>query len=171
MVINKRIFKIISCILGINTNKELDWIKSCVISMDMRVIIVSIFVFLLMGNTETKISLDSVLKKFSWKKRVVLLIAEDSDTELINGVDVFFKEEICRNIDRNLELYKIIGSQISQYEIPEKFRQKRGMWLIGYDGYDKAYSSDLSLLEELYQIIDKMPIRQNEMLNGVSSCD
>tara|TARA_Y100001970_G_scaffold159346_1_gene194946 strand:+ start:230 stop:604 length:375 start_codon:yes stop_codon:yes gene_type:complete len=124
-----------------------------------------------MGNTETKISLDSVLKKFSWKKRVVLLIAEDSDTELINGVDVFFKEEICRNIDRNLELYKIIGSQISQYEIPEKFRQKRGMWLIGYDGYDKAYSSDLSLLEELYQIIDKMPIRQNEMLNGVSSCD
>ena len=137
----------------------------------MRVIIVSIFVFLLMGNTETKISLDSVLKKFSWKKRVVLLIAEDSDTELINGVDVFFKEEICRNIDRNLELYKIIGSQISQYEIPEKFRQKRGMWLIGYDGYDKAYSSDLSLLEYLYQIIDKMPIRQNEMLNGVSSCD
>ena len=43
--------------------------------------------------------------------------------------------------------------------------------IIGYDGYDKAYSSDLSLLEDLYQIIDKMPVRQNEMLNGVSSCD
>ena len=139
--------------------------------MDMRVIIVGIFVFLLMGNTESKISLDSVLKKFSWKKRVVLLIAEESDKELINGVDIFFKEEVCRNIDRKLELYKIIGSQISEYEIPEKFRQKRGLWLIGYDGYDKAYSSDLSLLEDLYQIIDKMPIRQNEMLNGVSSCD
>ena len=139
--------------------------------MDMRVIIVGIFVFLLMGNTESKISLDSVLKKFSWKKRVVLLIAEDSDTELINGVDVFFREEVCRNVDRNLELYKIIGSQISEYEIPEKFRQKRGLWLTGYDGYDKAYSSDLSLLEDLYQIIDKMPVRQNEMLNGVSSCD
>ena len=153
------------------TNKELDWIKSCVISMDMRVIIVGIFVFLLMGNTESKILLDSVLKKFSWKKRVVLLIAEESDKELINGVDIFFKEEVCRNIDRKLELYKIIGSQISEYEIPEKFRQKRGLWLIGYDGYDKAYSSDLSLLGDLYQIIDKMPIRQNEMLNGVSSCD
>ena len=153
------------------TNKELDWIKSCVISMDMRVIIVGIFVFLLMGNTESKISLDSVLNKFSWKKRVVLLIAEESDKELINGVDIFFKEEVCRNIDRNLQLYKIIGSQISEYEIPEKFRQKRGLWLIGYDGYDKAYSSDLSLLEDLYQIIDKMPVRQNEMLNGVSSCD
>ena len=153
------------------TNKELDWIKSCVISMDMRVIIVGIFVFLLMGNTESKISLDSVLKKFSWKKRVVLLIAEDSDKELINGADIFFKEEVCRNIDRNLELYKIIGSQISEYEIPVKFNKKRGIWLIGYDGYDKAYSSDLSLLEDLYQIIDKMPVRQNEMLNGVSSCD
>ena len=78
--------------------------------MDMRVIIVGIFVFLLMGNTESKISLDSVLKKFSWKKRVVLLIAEDSDTELINGVDVFFREEVCRNVDRNLQLYKITVS-------------------------------------------------------------
>ena len=139
--------------------------------MDMRVIIVGIFVFLLMGNTESKISLDSVLNKFSWKKRVVLLIAEESDKELINGVDIFFKEEVCRNIDRNLQLYKIIGSQISEYEIPEKFRQKRGLWLIGYDGYDKAYSSDLSLLEDLYQIIDKMPVRQNEMLRQNSRCD
>ena len=161
----------VSYISQIYTNKELDWIKSCVISMDMRVIIVGILVFLLMGNTESKISLDSVLKKFSWKKRVVLLIAEDSDKELINGVDVFFREEVCRNIDRNLELYKIIGSQISKYQIPEKFNKKRGIWLIGYDGYDKAYSSDLSLLEDLYDIIDKMPVRQNEMLNGVSSCD
>ena len=67
--------------------------------------------------------------------------------------------------------YKIIGSQISEYQIPERFNKKRGIWLIGYDGYDKAYSSDLSLLEDLYDIIDKMPIRQNEMLNGVSSCD
>ena len=153
------------------TNKELDWIKSCVISMDMRVIIVGIFVFLLMGNTESKISLDSVLKKFSWKKRVVLLIAEEGDKELINGADIFFKEEVCRNIDRNLELYKIIGSQISEYQIPERFDKKRGIWLIGYDGYDKAYSSDLSLLADLYDIIDKMPVRQNEMLNGVSRCD
>ena len=161
----------VSYISQIYTNKELDWIKSCVISMDMRVIIVGILVFLLMGNTESKISLDSVLKKFSWKKRVVLLIAEDSDKELINGVDVFFREEVCRNIDRNLELYKIIGSQISKYQIPEKFNKKRGIWLIGYDGYDKAYSSDLSLLEDLYDIVDKMPIRRNEMLNGVSSCD
>tara|TARA_Y100000739_G_C20337620_1_gene341826 strand:- start:7 stop:513 length:507 start_codon:yes stop_codon:yes gene_type:complete len=163
--------KLNSYILNMFTNKELDWIKSCVISMDMRVIIVGIFVFLLMGNTESKISLDSVLKKFSWKKRVVLLIAEESDKELINGADIFFKEEVCRNIDRNLELYKIIGSQISEYQIPERFNKKRGIWLIGYDGYDKAYSSDLSLLADLYDIIDKMPVRQNEMLNGVSSCD
>ena len=127
--------------------------------------------FLIMGNTESKISLDSVLEKLSWEKRVVLLIAEDSDIELINGVDVFFKEEVCRNIDRNLELYKIIGGQISKYQIPEKFNKKRGIWLIGYDGYEKAYSSDLSLLKDLYDIIDKMPVRQNEMLNGVSSCD
>ena len=124
-----------------------------------------------MGNSSSLISLDKIMSNFEWKKRVLLLIADDGDINLIRGVDSFFKEEACQNKDRNIELYKIIGDEIRKFKIPRRYKGKKGIWLIGYDGGDKAYSRDLSLLNKLYEIVDKMPIRRNEMLNQDSECD
>ena len=124
-----------------------------------------------MGNSNSLISLNKVISNFEWEKRLLLLIAEDEDINLIRGVDYFFKKEACQNKDRNIVLYKIIGDEIRRYKIPSRYEGKRGIWLIGYDGGDKAYSRDLSLLNKLYNIVDKMPIRQNEMLNQNLKCD
>jgi len=124
-----------------------------------------------MGNSSSLISLDKIISNFEWKKRILLLIADDGDINLIRGVDSFFKEEACQNKDRNIELYKIIGDEIRKFKIPRRYKGKKGIWLIGYDGGDKAYSRDLSLLNKLYDIVDKMPIRRNEMLNQDSECD
>ena len=124
-----------------------------------------------MGNSSSLISLDKIMSNFEWKKRVLLLIADDGDINLIRGVDSFFNEEACQNKDRNIELYKIIGDEIRKFKIPRRYKGKKGIWLIGYDGSDKAYSRDLSLLNKLYDIVDKMPIRRNEMLNQDSECD
>ena len=124
-----------------------------------------------MGNSSSLISLDKIMSNFEWKKRVLLLIADDGDINLIRGVDSFFNEEACQNKDRNIELYKIIGDEIRKFKIPRRYKGKKGIWLIGYDGGDKAYSRDLSLLNKLYDIVDKMPIRRNEMLNQDSECD
>ena len=124
-----------------------------------------------MGNSSSLISLDKIMSNFEWKKRILLLIADDGDINLIRGVDSFFKEEACQNKDRNIELYKIIGDEIRKFKIPRRYKGKKGIWLIGYDGGDKAYSRDLSLLNKLYDIVDKMPIRRNEMLNQDSECD
>jgi len=126
---------------------------------------------LIMGNSNSLISLDKTIGNFEWKKRILLLITDDEDINLIRGVDYFFKEEACQNKDRNIELYKIIGDEIRKYKIPRRYEGKKGIWLIGYDGGDKAYSRDLSLLNQLYDIVDEMPIRQNEMLNQDSKCD
>ena len=124
-----------------------------------------------MGNSSSLISLDKIISNFEWEKRILLLIADDGDTNLIRGVDSFFKEEACQNKDRNIELYKIIGDEIRKFKIPSRYKGKKGIWLIGYDGGNKAYSRDLSLLNKLYDIVDKMPIRRNEMLNQDSECD
>jgi len=124
-----------------------------------------------MGNSSSLISLDKIISNFEWKKRILLLIADDGDINLIRGVDSFFKEEACQNKDRNIELYKIIGDEIRKFKIPRRYKGKKGIWLIGYDGGDKAYSRDISLLNKLYDIVDKMPIRRNEMLNQDSECD
>ena len=124
-----------------------------------------------MGNSSSLISLDKIISNFEWEKRILLLIADDGDINLIRGVDSFFKEEACQNKDRNIELYKIIGDEIRKFKIPRRYKGKKGIWLIGYDGGDKAYSRGLSLHNKLYDIVDKMPIRRNEMLNQDSECD
>jgi|TARA_B110000263_G_C15121588_1_gene424579 hypothetical protein len=126
---------------------------------------------LIMGNSNSLLSLDKMINKFGWEKRIVLLIADNEDVNLIRGVESFFKEGACQNRNRNLELYKIIGDEITKYKIPKRYEGRRGIWLIGYDRGDKAYSRDLSLLNQLYEIIDEMPIRQNEMLHQDSRCD
>ena len=130
-----------------------------------------IMTVLIMGNSNSRLSLDQIINNFEWKKRVVLLIAKKDDLELIRGVEYFFKKGACQNADRNLELYKIIGNEITKYNVPSRYDGRTGIWLIGYDGGDKAYSKDLSLLDQLYEIIDEMPIRQNEMLQQNSRCD
>jgi hypothetical protein len=124
-----------------------------------------------MGNSNSQIPLDEMLSQFQWKKRILLLITDEEDIKLINGVNAFFNEEMCQNKNRNLELFKIVGDEISKYKIPRKYVGKKGVWLIGYDGGDKAYSRDLSLLNQLYDIIDKMPIRLNEMANENLNCN
>ena len=124
-----------------------------------------------MGNSNSLISLNKIISNFEWEKRLLLLIAEDEDINLIRGVDYFFKKEACQNKDRNIVLYKIIGDEIRRYKIPSRYEGKRGIWLIGYDGSDKAYSRDFSLLNRLHEIIDEMPIRQTEMLHQDARCE
>ena len=124
-----------------------------------------------MGNTNALLSLDKIISNFGWEKRIVLLIADNEDIKLIRGVESFFKKEVCENKSRNLALYKIIGDEITKYKIPKRYEGRRGIWLIGYDGGDKAYSRDLALLNQLYEIIDEMPVRQSEMLRQESRCD
>jgi hypothetical protein len=137
----------------------------------IRIITLFFFTALIMGNSNFQIPLDEMLSQFQWKKRILLLITDEEDIKLINGVNAFFNEEMCQNKNRNLELFKIVGDEISKYKIPRKYVGKKGVWLIGYDGGDKAYSRDLSLLNQLYDIIDKMPIRLNEMANENLNCN
>ena len=72
---------------------------------------------------------------------------------------------------RNIELYRIIGNELNKYKIPKRYKGKKGIWLIGYDGLDKAYSNDLSLLNRLHDIVDKMPMRRIEMLSRDYNCE
>ena len=124
-----------------------------------------------MGNSHSLLSLEQKISNFKWEKRLVLLIAKDKDINLVRGVESFFKERACQNKNRDLELYKIIGNEITKYNVPSRYEGRTGIWLIGLDGSEKAYSNDLSVLDQLYEIIDEMPIRKNEMLQQTARCD
>ena len=125
--------------------------------------------FPVMSNSSVKIDLEDYINSFSWDKRIVLFIAKDID--FINETDDFFKTNSCENEERNLKYIRIVGDDIDKYTIPDRYKNKYGLWLIGYDGGDKSYSNDTSLLKEIHNIIDTMPIRKSEMTDQKEKCN
>ena len=124
-----------------------------------------------MSSSTTKISLEDYINSFSWDRRIVLLISEESNLNVINETDNFFNRNSCENEERNLEYIRIVGDDINKYIIPDRYKNKYGIWLIGYDGGDKSYSTDASLLKEIHNIIDTMPIRKTEMAEQNKKCN
>ena len=124
-----------------------------------------------MSNSITKINLEDYISSFSWNKRIVLFIIKEKYIHLIKETDDFFKRNICENEARNLYYIRIVGDDINKYIIPDRYKNKYGIWLIGSDGGDKSYSNDTSLLKEVHNIIDTMPIRQSEMTGKNEKCN
>jgi hypothetical protein len=125
--------------------------------------------FPIMSNSSVKINLEEYINSFSWDKRIVLFITKD--IHFINETDDFFKTNSCENEERNLKYIRIVGDDINKYIIPDRYKNKYGLWLIGYDGGDKSYSNDTSLLKELHNIIDTMTIRKIEMTEQNEKCN
>ena len=118
------------------------------------------------SNSSEKIDLQKQIQSFSWNKRIVLFITKGKYIHFINEVDDFFKKYRCENEIRNLEYVKIVGDEVNNYIFPDKYKDKYGIWLIGYDGQVKGHSKDISLLKKIHHLIDKMPIRKKEMIDS-----
>ena len=129
------------------------------------------FMSISMSYASEKIILEDYINSFAWEKRIVLFISKSKYVYFINETDNFFKKNKCENNNRNLKYIRIVGDEVKKYNISEKFKNKYGMWLIGYDGQIKSYSSDISLLKEIYNIVDKMPLRKKEILEQKIKCD
>ena len=129
------------------------------------------FMSISMSYASEKIILEDYINSFAWEKRIVLFISKSKYVYFINETDNFFKKNKCENDNRNLKYIRIVGDEVKKYNISEKFKNKYGMWLIGYDGQIKSYSSDISLLKEIYNVVDKMPLRKNEILEQKIKCD
>ena len=117
-----------------------------------------------------KNSLHNTLENYKWKKRILLVITKEEDTGLINEVDKFFINQKCKNDERNLELLKIKKDNNYYIKSTSYFKDKTGIWLIGYDGNIKEYTEDNTLLSNLHKLIDNMPIRKDEMKKFKKSC-
>ena len=129
------------------------------------------FMSISMSYASEKIILEDYINSFAWEKRIVLFISKSKYVYFINETDNFFKKNKCENDNRTLKYIRIVGDEVKKYNISEKFKNKYGMWLIGYDGQIKSYSSDISLLKEIYNIVDKMPLRKKEILEQKIKCD
>jgi len=132
-------------------------------------LLLTLLMFPTISNSSAKINLEDYINSFSWNKRIVLFITKD--IHFINKTDNFFKTNSCKNEERNLKYIRIVGEDINKYNIPDRYKNKYGIWLIGYDGRDKSYSIDTSLLKGIHNIIDTMPIRKSEMTEQNEKCN
>ena len=134
-------------------------------------LLLTLLIFPTISNSSIKINLDDYINSFSWNKRIVLFIIKEKYIHFINETDNFFKRNSCENESRNLKYIRIVGNDISKYIIPNRYNNKYGIWLIGYDGGDKSYSTDTSLLKEIHNIIDIMPMRKSGITEQNDKCN
>ena len=119
-----------------------------------------------MSNSTTKINLENYINSLLWEKRIVLFISKAKYVHFINETDDFFKNNSCENEARNLKYIRIVGDEINKYVMPDRYINKYGIWLIGYDSQVKGHSTDISLLKKIHHLIDDMPIRKREMIDS-----
>ena len=106
-----------------------------------------------------------VFDEYAWTNRLVIMITDKKNTDLEKQVRQFFESHVCDIDDRNLKLLHFHSNELAVTQLQKKHSQT-GLWLLGYDGSIKDFSLDEQLLNRLFQIIDGMPIRQDEMVSG-----
>ena len=116
--------------------------------------------------TANSVSLD----EYAWTNRLIILVTDKKSAGLKKQVEMFFEKHFCGVSDRNLKLLHFRSDRLAKTLLPKTIGSKTGMWLIGYDGLIKDFSEDRQLLDRLFQTIDTMPMRQNEIKNG-PACD
>ena len=110
------------------------------------------------------------LSEMSWKKRLLIVSYNQKEDQLLTRAKEFIFINKCELEDRNLEIIFYDKFKNKKFTTPKFLENKYGIWLIGYDGQVKSYSTDVSLLKEIHNIIDTMPIRKREATKENDKC-
>ncbi len=119
------------------------------------------------------------LNKHQWKNRVILIIANDLESETYASQTQEFKANNQEFEERKLIIYKVLPNKY-KIDIPEdnswvrdsKFYTKYNsnardfkIILIGLDGAVKLEQHQVLTTKELFSTIDSMPMRSSELRN------
>ena len=104
------------------------------------------------------------LSRYIWKNRIILTFADDQDHPDLIRLKAEMKENECEILNRDLLHFHFsnegkTGNQTTTND--QSFR----ILLIGKDGGIKYESNRSVSLIQLFELIDSMPMRQDEMLH------
>ena len=105
------------------------------------------------------------ISEFSWKKRLLVVSYEKKYDKIFTKTKKFISDNKCEIEDKNLEIIFYENFENKNYSKPEFINNKYGIWLIGYDGMIKDYSNDDKIFLRLFDLIDSMPMRKDEIIN------
>jgi len=123
----------------------------------MKYIILLIICFI---NSEIMAKQTSEL---SWEKRLLIISYKNEKDQIFTKTKKFISDNKCEIDDRNLEIIFFTKFKNEDFVTPDFIKNKFGIWLIGYDGIIKDYSSNDKIFLRLFNLIDSMPMRKMEM--------
>ena len=105
------------------------------------------------------------ISDLNWKKRVLIISYNNQSDELLTKTIKYISDNKCEIDDRNLEVIFFEKYKNKDFLTPKFINQKYGIWLLGYDGQIKNYSQDDKIFIRLFNLIDSMPMRKEEVKN------
>lgn len=146
-------------------------------SLFYKIIIVSFYIF----NCDSMSG--QLLNDYQWKNRIVILYTPDESNELYQNQLSEFLDQDEKLKERKILVCRVIKDkyQMTNYLKPKQdvnwkptdldFNSKHNpqeefeVNLIGLDGGVKLSQNKILKIEELYRIIDSMPMRSSEIRN------
>ena len=140
----------------------------------LKIIFIISCLFVLTGNSQN-------LEEHKWKNRVLIINTIDTTASNFTNQLKEFKDAFNKLKGRKLVIYQIINSEYTVVNYLNG-KRKRGtvsqdlkyflvnnnpfeVVLIGLDGTIKLRTNQILKKENLFSIIDSMPMRRNEMKN------
>ena len=102
------------------------------------------------------------LNQYLWKNRIILTFADDEDHPVLIKLKAEMKENECEIINRDL-LHFHFSNDHYFGKLTTTNDQSLRILLIGKDGGIKYESNRFVSLIQLFELIDSMPMRQDEM--------
>ena len=102
------------------------------------------------------------LSRYLWKNRIILTFADDEDHADLIRLKVEMKENNCEILNRDLLFFHFSNDGRTGNLITTNDKSFR-ILLIGKDGGIKYESNRSVSLIHLFELIDSMPMRQDEM--------
>ena len=121
-------------------------------------------IILLIFLTNTEIMAKQI-SDLNWEKRILIISYKKQSDELFTKSIKFISDYKCHIDDRNLEVILFENYKNKDFLTPKFINEKYGIWLLGYDGEIKDYSLDEKIFVRLFNLIDSMPMRKNEITN------
>ena len=117
------------------------------------------------------------LSRYTWKNRLLLLFAPDRNHPFFEGLQQALVERSAEATDRDLVVFEILASGTSRIDgavidpqtnrsLREKFKISPSAFsviLIGKDGGIKLKRGEQTNLEDIFGLIDSMPMRREEI--------
>ena len=117
------------------------------------------------------------LSQFQWKNRLLFLFAPNNSHSLFDGLQKSIAAQQEEVADRDLVIFEILESGTSRMDtsdldpqvaqsLRDKFDVSPGRFtviLVGKDGSVKLNRQEQTRLEDIFGLIDAMPMRREEM--------